>query len=80
MDKRSALCGTIENPVMTKQTKYRTPQELISALEKSAQQKLSAEEIQEQRVSFVYGSMDADSSVSKIQVRRILSNSVALSA
>lgn len=50
----------------------RTTPELLEALQKSLVRKPTAKEIQEQRVSFVYGSLSSKSNVTRDQVRKLL--------
>jgi hypothetical protein len=45
---------------------------LIQKLEHAAQQRQSPKEILEQSVSFVYGSIDKESNVTRDQVRKII--------
>jgi hypothetical protein len=49
-----------------------TEPSLISALKKAASRKLSEEELREQRISFIIGSLDEKSSVTREQVSRVL--------
>ncbi len=50
----------------------KTKPELLDALQKSLARKTTAKDIQEQRVSFVYGSLSSKSSVTRDQVRKLL--------
>jgi hypothetical protein len=50
----------------------KTDHRLIAKLEHAAQHRQSSSEILEQSVSFVYGSMDKSSGVTREQVRRII--------
>jgi hypothetical protein len=50
----------------------KTNQKLLSAVERAASRKMTSEELREQRVSFVYGSMDSSSSVTRDRVRQML--------
>lgn len=50
----------------------KTNAELLEALQKSLTRKPTAEEIREQRVSFVYGSLSSKSSVTRDRVRQLL--------
>lgn len=50
----------------------KTSDSLLNALHEACLKKLSAQEILEQRVSFVFGSLGADSSVTREKVRQIL--------
>lgn len=45
---------------------------LLRAIERSAHKKISAHELQEQRVSFVYGSMSSKNNVTKDRVRQLI--------
>jgi len=56
---------------MTELSNYHTPQDLLRALF-SPDRKPTKEEMFEQRVSFVYGSMDSDSSITRAQIRAVL--------
>ena len=51
----------------------KTDDSLLSALRNAATKKQTANEIQEQRISFVFGSLDSDSDVTKEQIRQIIS-------
>lgn len=50
----------------------KTNDELLAALHESILKKSTAEEIMEQRVSYVYGSLSSDSSVTREKVRQLL--------
>ncbi len=50
----------------------RTKPELLDALQRSLGRKPTAKDIQEQRVSFVYGSLSSKSNVTRDQVRKLL--------
>jgi len=50
----------------------KTDQSLLKKLERAADRKPSQAEIQEQRVSFVFGSMKPDSGVTRDQVRDVI--------
>ena len=52
--------------------KLHTDAKLIQALSKSAKHKQSAEERQKQRVSFVFGSLDSDSGVTRDRVSELV--------
>ena len=60
---------------MTNLSKYHTPKFLLEALLQKHGEKPSQAEIFEQRVSFVYGSLDSDGSVTREQVKRFLADS-----
>lgn len=45
---------------------------LLQALQSAAQRKLTAAELSEQRVSYVFGSLDSKSNVTREQVRQML--------
>lgn len=49
-----------------------TSPDLLQALKGAAQRKQSADEILEQRVSFVYGSMGPENGVTREQVRMLI--------
>ena len=57
---------------MTNLLHSKTPQTLLDALQHAASRKMTAEEIFEQQVSFVYGSLDDKSGVSRDQVLQVL--------
>jgi SpoU rRNA methylase family enzyme len=46
---------------------------LLEALHKAATRRLTPEEVFEQRVSFVFGSIDSDSSITREQVKQVIS-------
>ncbi|GJB76976.1 hypothetical protein ACK56M_08750 [Pseudomonas sp. s4] len=50
----------------------KTNPELLSALRGAAQHKQTAAEMLEQRVSFVYGSVDAQNGVTREQIRKLI--------
>lgn len=50
----------------------KTDARLLTALKGAARRVLTAAELKEQRVSFVYGSLDAQSDVTREQVREML--------
>jgi hypothetical protein len=50
----------------------RTDPELLEALQKSLARKPTVKDIQEQRVSFVYGSLGSKSNMTREQVRKLL--------
>lgn len=52
--------------------KLRTDKTLLEALEKSSSRKLTADELLEQRTSFVYGSLDSKNTMSKSEVKQAL--------
>ena len=52
----------------------KTDPEISERLRKAATKKLSSEEIQKQRVSFVFGNMPASSSVTRQQVEQKIYN------
>lgn len=52
--------------------KLRTKDSLLEALQASLSRKPTAEEVREQRVSFVYGSLSSRSNVTRDQVRQRL--------
>lgn len=47
----------------------KTDQQLLERLHDAAKRPVSSEELRKQRVSFVYGNMPADSSMTRHQVR-----------
>lgn len=47
---------------------------LLEALAKAASRKLTANDILEQRVSFVYGSIDSASSVTRQHIKQVIAN------
>ena len=46
--------------------------QLLEAIRQSSSRKLSSDEILEQRISFVYGSMHADNGVTRERVRQVI--------
>jgi hypothetical protein len=50
----------------------KTDHSLLAALDQAKSQKMTAEEIKEQRVSFVYSSMDDGSGVTREHIRAVL--------
>lgn len=51
----------------------KTDERLLSAVRRAAQQRLSADDLMEQRVSFVYSSMSSDKGgVTKEHVRQVI--------
>lgn len=52
----------------------KTNANLLKAIQRVSSRKLSQEEITEQRVSFVFGSMDAKNGVTKEHVRQVILN------
>lgn len=50
----------------------KTDDVLLDALKKAASVKQSANDLKEQRISFVFGSLDSKSGVTKEQVRKII--------
>jgi hypothetical protein len=50
----------------------KTDPALLEALERAAKTALTADEIEQQRVSFIMGSLSADSSVTREQVKEYL--------
>lgn len=49
-----------------------TSAELLRAIERASTRALTADELKEQRVSFVYGSMDHKNSMTRDQVKRAI--------
>ena len=56
----------------------KTSAELLEALEKAASRKLTAAEMLEQRVSFVFGSMDSDSNVTHQHIKQVIAEQEGL--
>lgn len=52
--------------------RLKTDSSLIEALEKASTEKPNAAELLEQRVSFVYGALDADSDMTRDAIKQIL--------
>lgn len=50
----------------------KTDSSLIKALEKASAEKQSEEELLEQRVSFIFGTLDSDSEMTREVIRKIL--------
>lgn len=53
-------------------TELRTRESLLKALEKAASRRLTPEEVEGQRVSFIMGSLKEESSVTRSRVREVL--------
>ncbi len=53
-------------------TELKTKESTLRALEDAARRELSWEEIQKQRVSFVMGSLGAESSITREKVEKLL--------
>ncbi|XOK11622.1 hypothetical protein ACI6PO_00540 [Agrobacterium tumefaciens] len=53
-------------------TALKTKDALLSKLKQAANQKLSAEELYKQRVSFIMGSLSTKSNVTRAQVKEVL--------
>jgi hypothetical protein len=53
-------------------TQLKTKESTLSALKKAAGRRLTQEEIQKQRVSFIMGSLDAKSSITREKVEKLL--------
>jgi hypothetical protein len=53
-------------------TELKTKKSTLQALEKAAGRPLTAEEIQKQRISFIMGSLDAKSPITREKVERLL--------
>jgi len=53
-------------------TELHTDPVLLRALSDSTKRKLTEAELQAQRVSFIMGSLDEDSTVTRAQIRRVL--------
>lgn len=58
----------------------KTSSALLDALHNSLSKKPTAEEIMEQRVSYVFGSLDSDSSVTRDRVRKLLAEQEGIAA
>lgn len=52
----------------------KTNSALLEALKKAASKKPTAKEVSEQRVSFVFGSLDSKSSVTKEKIRQVIAD------
>ncbi|MBP1873571.1 hypothetical protein J2Z19_003286 [Ensifer adhaerens] len=52
----------------------KTKDALLRTLRRAGAKKLSFEDLQKQRVSFVIGSLSAESSVTRAQVKEVLAN------
>jgi predicted transcriptional regulator len=50
----------------------KTSQAVLDSVQRAASRKMSPHEALEQRVSFVYGTMDAKSNVTREQVRQLI--------
>jgi hypothetical protein len=53
-------------------TKLRTPQPLLDRLSEAAKRKPTADELREQSVSYILGSVKSDSGVTRAQVEDVL--------
>jgi SpoU rRNA methylase family enzyme len=53
---------------------------ILAAIKRAAEHKQSPQEVMEQRVSFVFGSMGRDSGVTKEQVRQAILNQAGSTA
>jgi hypothetical protein len=53
-------------------TELKTSQSLLEALHKAASQRVSSEELHAQRVSFIMGSVKADSGITREQIQQVL--------
>jgi hypothetical protein len=53
-------------------TELKTKESTLEALEKAAGQRLTPEEIQKQRISFIMGSLDAKSPITREKVEKLL--------
>ena len=53
-------------------TELKTKESTLRALKKAARRRLTPDEIQKQRVSFVMGSLDAKSPITREKVERLL--------
>jgi hypothetical protein len=61
-------------------TELKTKESTLRALEKAARRQLTSDEIQKQRVSFVMGSLDAKSSITREKVERLLAEQRGIKA
>lgn len=61
---------------MTEVTKTVTPERLLDLLRKHDFQKPSEDDLFEQRVSFVFGSLSDESNVTREQVRKALASEI----
>jgi hypothetical protein len=64
--------GALRNGWENDMADAKTRSELISALQKSAKTKISAEELQAQRISFIMGTLKKDSGITREKVQRVL--------
>lgn len=53
-------------------TKLKTDPKVLEALQKAASRKPTPEEVLEQRASFVYGSMDSNSPVTRQHIKQVI--------
>ena len=53
-------------------TELKTSESLLSALRKSATHKPTAKELEEQRVSFIMGSLNRSSEITRARVQQVL--------
>jgi hypothetical protein len=53
-------------------TNLRTSETLISALKRASSKELTSDEINRQRISFIYGSLKPDSGITKDRIREVL--------
>ena len=61
-------------------TKLKTKESTLQALQSAARRTLTPEEIQKQRVSFVMGSLDSESPVTREKVERLLAEQQGVKA
>jgi Ca2+-binding EF-hand superfamily protein len=61
-------------------TQLKTKESTLKALEKAAHRPLTSDEIQQQRVSFVMGSLDADNSITREKVEKLLAEQRGIKA
>lgn len=59
-------------------TELKTNSALLSALGHASSIKQSAEEIREQRVSFIYGSMDKKTGVTRSRIQEVLAEQLGI--
>jgi SpoU rRNA methylase family enzyme len=65
--------GTLEEQTMNESLlSLKTDEQLLAAVRVAGNRRMTPDEMLEQRVSFVYGSMDAKSAVTRERVRQML--------
>ena len=61
-------------------TELKTNKSTLKALKEAARRQLTPDEIQQQRISFVMGSLDAESSITREKVEKLLAEQRGIKA